>query len=67
MLNNNKIMYSLHCKKTDRFCDIEKLLYEEFPEYNKKGNVFTVGGRRINKYISFQDNEIKNSDKITLN
>ena len=66
MLNNKEKIYSLPCKKTDKFSDIEKLLYEEFPEYNKPGNVFTVNGRKINKNKTIKENEIKNSDKISL-
>ena len=64
---NDKTIYSLPCKKTDTFNDIEDLLYEEFPEYKNTKNYFTINGRKIDKFKTIEENKIKNSDKINLN
>ena len=37
---DQKIHYSVICKNTDVFINIEKLLYEEYPEYKNKSKFF---------------------------
>ena len=61
------IHYSVICKNTDQFTKIETQLYNEFPRYKDIENVFVVSGRKINKYNSLKDNNIKNNDIIQLN
>lgn len=67
MTLDNKIHFSFPCKNNDKFCDIEKLLYEEYPEYKNSDNYFTLQSREINRYKSFEENKIKNGDIIILN
>jgi len=64
--SNQKIHYSIICKNTDQFTKIETQLYKEYPEYGNLENYFVVKGNKINKYKSLKDNNIKNSDIITL-
>jgi len=64
---NQKIHYSIICKSTDIFANIEKLLYEESPEFKNKNIIFTVIGNQINKDLTLSENKIKNSSAITLN
>ena len=54
-------------KNTDKFHIIEEKLYEKYPEYIENENYFTVNGIRINKYKTFEQNNIKYSDIILLN
>lgn len=63
---NQKIHYSIICKNTDQFTKIETLLYKEYPDYGDLENYFVVNGNKINKYKTLKDNNIKNSDIITL-
>jgi len=42
-------------------------LYKEYSNYKDIENVFVVNGRKINKYKSLKDNNIKNNDIIQLN
>ncbi len=61
-------MQSFICKNTDQFTRIESLLYEieEYKQYKLIDNYFLVGGRKINRYQTLEENGIKNSDLITL-
>jgi len=64
---DQKIHHSFICKNTDKFTKIEYLLYEIYPEYMESENYFIANGNKINKYKSLEENDIKNSDIITLN
>ena len=61
------INYSVICKNTDLFVNIELKLYKEYPQYKENENFFTVGGNKINKYINLEQNKIKDNDIILLN
>ena len=59
--------YSIICKNTDIFNNIEKKLYEDYNEYYDTENYFTVNGKKIHKYKSLHENYIHNNDIIILN
>ena len=63
---DNKINYSVLCKNTNKFNEIENMLYDAYPEYAETENNFTVNGKNVNKYESLEINNIKNNDRITL-
>ena len=60
------IHYSIVCKFENYFSQIEQKLYKEYPEYNNSNNTFICKGNLIQKDKSIKDNNIKNSDVITL-
>ena len=60
------IDYSVKCKNTDKFYRIENLLYEEFPEYAEKENIFMCKGYKINRNKTLQENNIRDKDTILL-
>ena len=60
------IDYSVKCKNTDKFSRIENLLYEEFPEYAEKENIFMCKGYKINRNKTLQENNIRDKDIILL-
>ena len=64
---DNKIHYAFVCKKTDIFNITENKLYQKYPEYKDSENYFTIGGRKINKCRTFEENNVKYSDIILLN
>ena len=64
---DQKIHHSFVCKNTDKFAKIEQLLYNEYPEYSDQENYFLVNANKINRFKSLDENNIKNSDIITLN
>jgi len=67
MSTDESIIYSLMCKSSDRFIDIEKILYKKFPELLNSENKFFLKGIEIKKYKSLDENIIKNGDIITFN
>ena len=67
--SDQKIHHSIICKNTDKFNRLENVLYnvEEYKEFLNSENYFLVRGRKINKYLSLDENGIKNNDIIMLN
>ena len=59
--------YSIICKNTDIFHNIEKKLYEEYKEYYDTENYFTVNGNKIHKLKNLEENKLHNNDIILLN
>lgn len=64
---DQKIHYSIICKNTDIFTNVENKLYDEYPEYRETENYFMVSGQKVNKYKSLEENKIVNSSIINLN
>ena len=64
-----KMHISVICKNTDKFSKIESQIYEkkEFEEYSELNTVFTVKGKKVNKYRTFDENKIFDNDIIVLN
>ena len=60
------INFPMACKKTDIFSNIEKKLYQEFPELKNKKLYFISGGRTVNKHWTFEENKIKNGSTILI-
>ena len=63
---DQKVHLPVICKSTDVFTRLEKLVYDEYPEFGEKDNYFMVHGQKINKYKTLEFNKIKNNDIITL-
>ena len=59
--------YSIICKNSDIFIDIEKKLYEDYNEYYNIKSYFTINGNKIHKFKSLDENKINNNDIIVLN
>ena len=53
-------------KNTEKFYKIEGMLYEKYPKYTETENFFVVGGNKINRSKSLEQNKINNNDIITL-
>ena len=64
---DQKIHYSVICKNTDIFYNLELKLYQKYNEYSELENYFTVNGRRVNKTKNLEFNKIKDNDIIFLN
>ena len=58
--------YSIIAKNTEIFSKIEIKLYEKYPKYKESENCFFVGGKKINKNKTLEQNNIINNDIITL-
>ena len=64
---NKKINYSLVCKNTDTIHKIEEQLYMVYPNLSEVENYFLCNGQLINKFQTFETNNIKNGDTIFIN
>ena len=60
------IHYSIICKNTDIFSNIEKKFYHKYPKYKNIQSGFFVKGNKVDRLKNIDDNKIKNSDIITF-
>lgn len=58
--------YSLDCKNTDLFIKQEERLYEDFPLFKKYNALFKVDGRTIKRFLTLEENKIKNKAVISI-
>ena len=63
---DQNMYYSLICKNTEKFIELEKKIYNEFPEYSKTNNYFMINGNRVNNEQTLDENKIRNNDIIIL-
>ena len=56
--------YSIICKNTDIFSNIEKIFYDKYPEYKNTQSEFFINGNKVDRFKNIDDNKIKNSDII---
>ena len=64
--SDQNMHYSIICKNTQKFTELEDKLYNNYPEYSCTYNYFMVNGNRVNKYKSLDENKIRNNDIIIL-
>ena len=64
--SDQKIHYSIICKNTEKFSDVESRLYKVYPEYLESDNYFLTKGGKVIRFKTIEENNIKNSDIITL-
>jgi hypothetical protein len=66
-MGNQDIMnYCMVCKNTDIFVKIEQKLYNDFPEYKNYETHCEVNTRRILRFKTLEENNIKNNDMIAV-
>ena len=64
--NDENIQYSVACKNTANFSEIESLLYDKYPGYKDLNKSFILNDKEIDITKSLKYYNIKNSDIITL-
>ena len=65
--NNQAIHYPFLCTNKQVFTNLENLLYERIPEYKRTNNYFISNGKIIEKYLSLEENNIRDGDIICMN
>ena len=60
------IDFHIKVKKTEHFSNVEKILYEYYPQYKKTNNYFLYNGSKIDKDKTVEENNIKEDSKIQL-
>ena len=63
---DQNINFSTVAKITDKFKKIEDIVYNKYPEYLEYENIFLVGGKKINRNKTLEENNIKDKDVLTL-
>ena len=58
--------YGLVCKNTDLFIRTEERLYDDFPQFKKYETYFEVNGKRIKRFLTLGENDIKDKNVINL-
>ena len=63
---DQRINYSVVCKNTTNFYEIESNLYKKYPEYRENDNFFMFNGLKINRWETLKENGI-NGYTIIIN
>ena len=58
--------WCLPCKNTNLFVRLEEILNNNFPELKKHDTYFMVNTRRIKRFLTLEENKIKNNDMINI-
>ena len=58
--------YSIPCKNTDLFVKLEEKLNNDFPQLKDYQTVFQVNTRKIKRFKSLDENNIKSNDIINI-
>ena len=58
--------YNLVCKNNDLFIRLEERLYEDFPKFKEYETYFEVNGKRIKRFKTLEQNNIKTNDVINI-
>ena len=66
MTKDEKVIFPLMCKNTDKFNKIKEIFFEEFPEYSKNKGKFYKGHKMIylNSNKTLEEINIKSNDII---
>ena len=58
--------YTIFCFSDDLFVNVEKKLYEKYPNYIETENIFNTGGRKIVRFKTIKENQIESDSSILL-
>ena len=58
--------YEIKCKESDTFVDIEKKIYKNFPQYKDEEPTFKLNEKKIKRFKTIKENEIKDNDVINI-
>ena len=64
--SDEKMLYSIICKNTQKFNELEKKLYDDYPTYLEYDNSFMINGKIVNKDKYLDENKIRNNNIILL-
>ena len=64
--NQDIINYSMACRTTDLFSSLEERLYQDFPDFKNYETYFEVNTRRIKRFKTIDENNIKNNDIVNV-
>ena len=62
----NNLKRSYECNITDLFVKLEEKLYEDFPVFKKYETYFELDSKRVMRFETLAENNIKDKDEIKL-
>ena len=60
------IHLGIFCHRDDIFSRVVEKLLNQYPEYRKKKLEFMAHGQRIKEYLSVEDNNLLDNDKVII-
>ena len=63
---DSRLRYAIPCLKKDLFVDVEKKLYDKFPQYKEKNNNFLVQGKTILRFKTVEENQLVSGIPIII-
>ena len=64
--NQDIINYSMACRTSDLFVNLEDRLYQDYPKYKNVNKIFKVNNNIIYRNNTLEENNIKNNDIICI-
>ena len=58
--------WAMACKNTNLFVRLEEILNNKFPDLKKHDTYYEVNTRRIKRFQTLEENNIKNNDMINI-
>ena len=66
MGNQDITNYNIICKNKDLFIRLEEKLYQDFPQFKDYETYFEVRTKRIKRFKTIEENDIRNNDVISV-
>ena len=63
---DSKLHYAIPCLNKDLFVDVEKKLYDKYPEYKEKNNNFLSQGKIVLRFKTVGENRLENGIPIVM-
>ena len=63
---DQKLHFAVPCTKKDLFVDVEKKIYDKYPEYRQTNNNFIVQGKKILKFKTIEENGLESGITIIM-
>ena len=64
--DDEKILYSILCKNSDKFIRLKNIIYDKYPQYKEYENYFLFNEKKINENKTLEENKIKDGSIITI-
>ena len=58
--------WGIACKNTNLFVRLEEILNNKFPDLKKHDAYYEINKRRIKRFQTLEENNIKNNDMINI-
>jgi len=64
--SDDRIKYAIPCLLKDLFVDVEKKIYEKFPQYREENHIFLSDGNIIKKFKTVGENKLQSGIPIIM-